>query len=557
MRTPLPRARRAGALLIGICVGIMLAGVSLAGPPKRSEPARRSAPAPRRTGRAEGGASRERGATAHTGRMTGRGGRTTGTRRMGGSHGPFAGRPAARGSHVRVAANGAAVRTRRDGSVSDIHDPKRGMDIHHGLDGSRRVSVERADHTRIVAERGGRGYVQHPYMFRGHEMGHRTYFVHGRVYDRFYGRYAWHGRYLDVYAPVLYYPYPYYAYVWSPWPAPVVYVWTPAPWYPVYGYYYAPAPVYPAPDFWLADAVIGASLAAAYEAGEMGAQVAPKPGDSLVAFSEALLDGLISPAEAAATQTLTPAVKKQVADELNLLVKQEGSAAQANAAGQDVDPSSANIVQLFSDGRAHVFVSGASVDVVSVAGEECAITAGDVLHVSSLGSGDTTYATVLAAKTGHHECATDGTVTVAVSDLQDMYNHMRESLDDSLATLRKQGGTGSLPAAPSSAAGQPTQAAFAAGAPPPDASAGSEIAQEAAQANAAEAEAEQNVAAPQGGNGGGGSGGETTISLGETIARVTAALGPPKTILDLGRKKTYVYPDMRIIFVRGRVADVK
>jgi hypothetical protein len=60
------------------------------------------------------------------------------------------------------AANGAAVRTRADGSRSDVHDPKRGMDIHHGLSGNRRVAVEMSDHSRIVSERCGRGYVQHP-----------------------------------------------------------------------------------------------------------------------------------------------------------------------------------------------------------------------------------------------------------------------------------------------------------------------------------------------------------------------------------------------------------
>ena len=61
--------------------------------------------------------------------------------------------------------------------------------------------VERADHSRIVAERGGRGYVQHPYMYHGHEYGHRTYYEHGRAYDRFYARYPYHGVYVEMYSP--------------------------------------------------------------------------------------------------------------------------------------------------------------------------------------------------------------------------------------------------------------------------------------------------------------------------------------------------------------------
>src|SRR5271156_4383831 len=100
---------------------------------------------------------------------------------------PFVAHPAFNGSHEVHAANGAAVRTRADGSRSDIHDPKRGMDIQHGLNGQRRPTVERGDHSRVGADRGGRGYVQHPYMFHGHEFGHRTYYDHGRAYDRFYG----------------------------------------------------------------------------------------------------------------------------------------------------------------------------------------------------------------------------------------------------------------------------------------------------------------------------------------------------------------------------------
>lgn len=48
-----------------------------------------------------------------------------------------------------------------------------------------------------------------------------------------------------------------------------------------------------------------------------------------------------------------------------------------------------------------------------------------------------------------------------------------------------------------------------------------------------------------------------TIALGQTIEEVEAILGKPTTIIDLGAKKTYVYPDMRVIFVDGKVADVQ
>ena len=165
----------------------------------------------------------------------------------GGARGPtpsrtFAGHPTPAGGHEVHAANGSVIRTRADGSRADIHDAHRGMDIHHGLDGNRRVVVERPDHSRVFAERGGRGYVQHPYMFHGHEFAQRTYWDHGHAYARYYGRYPYHGVYLEVYAPVRFYPVGFYGYAYSPWARPVPYGWGWGcnPWYGYYGEYFTP-----------------------------------------------------------------------------------------------------------------------------------------------------------------------------------------------------------------------------------------------------------------------------------------------------------------------------
>lgn len=471
----------------------------------------------------------------------------------------FAGHPAPAGSHEMHAANGAAVRTRADGSHSDIHDPARGMDIHHGLNGNTRVSVERADHTRIVAERGGRGYVQHPYMFHGHEFGHRTYYEHGRAYDRFYGRYPYHGRYLDVYAPGYYYPYGFYGYAYAPWAAPVPYAWGwgAAPWYGYYGAYYAPYPVYPAPAFWLTDFVIAASLEAAYAARTADQNAVPNASPALLLASRWLTNLLLADtAEAAASSppVLSPDVKAQVADEIKLLVQQEGTEAQANAAHQDVDPGTSSIAHLMSDNKPHVFVAGVDLDLVNGSGQECAISQGDVIRVMSppAPSTDTAAATILASK-GGKECVSAATVSVGISDLQDMQNHMRETIDDGLKDLQAKQGQSGLPAAPASASGPPVQAALAAGAPPPDSNAGSEINQQSQAATQAERDASASVASALAPN----SGSSTTIALGQTIDQVTAALGNPTRIIDAGTKQIYAYPDMRIIFQNGKVSDVQ
>jgi hypothetical protein len=48
-----------------------------------------------------------------------------------------------------------------------------------------------------------------------------------------------------------------------------------------------------------------------------------------------------------------------------------------------------------------------------------------------------------------------------------------------------------------------------------------------------------------------------TITKGQTEDQVIAAFGQPDKIVDLGAKKLYVYKDMKITFIGGKVADVQ
>ena len=48
-----------------------------------------------------------------------------------------------------------------------------------------------------------------------------------------------------------------------------------------------------------------------------------------------------------------------------------------------------------------------------------------------------------------------------------------------------------------------------------------------------------------------------TISLGQTEEEVVAILGEPKKIVNLGAKQIYYYPDMKVVFTDGKVADVQ
>jgi hypothetical protein len=51
--------------------------------------------------------------------------------------------------------------------------------------------------------------------------------------------------------------------------------------------------------------------------------------------------------------------------------------------------------------------------------------------------------------------------------------------------------------------------------------------------------------------------GAATVVLGMTPAQVESVLGKPSKVVDLGNKKIFVYSDIKITFMDGKVADVQ
>jgi hypothetical protein len=45
--------------------------------------------------------------------------------------------------------------------------------------------------------------------------------------------------------------------------------------------------------------------------------------------------------------------------------------------------------------------------------------------------------------------------------------------------------------------------------------------------------------------------------MGQSIQDVVASLGQPKQAIDVGPKKIYVYKDLKITFLNGKVSDVQ
>jgi hypothetical protein len=388
---------------------------------------------------------------------------------------PSAPRPSvAKGVTEHRTPSGSTVRTRANGKPSDIHDAKRGMTVHHGLNGGRRVSVEDSSHNRTVYHKGRAGYVQHPYSYRGHDFAQRTYVFGGRVYGRSYMGFPYRGVYLSIYAPGLFYSPFFYGWAYNPWASPIMFGWgfAGSPWYGYYGYYFSPFDSYPSAAYWLTDYMISSDLQAGYaahiEAGETDGAAPAVAGPPL----------------------LTPDVKQMIADEIRNELALENTEATRSSQQQDVDPGSSGIDRLFSDvakGKPHIFVVGTPLDVVDASQNECSLSDGDVLLLQTAPPPDAQAANlVVLASKGGQECAKQDTVSVPFADLQEMQNHMRELIDQGLQELQNKQGKDGLPALPSTVPAQPTPAPYAAIAPPPDPNAATEIQQQAQQADQAE-----------------------------------------------------------------------
>jgi hypothetical protein len=363
----------------------------------------------------------------------------------------FLGHPGPAGSTVTRSPNGNLVRTSADGSVIDVRNPAKGIYIHHGLDGSRRILVERPDRSRVFATTRGVPYVQHPYMFRGQPLDHRTFYVQGKLFHQFYRPYNYGGTMLDMYAPPRFYQPQFYQGATTPFAQPQPYSWgyttRATPWFTYYNAYFTPDSTYSSPQAWLADFVLGASLAVAYTTAPPTSQTPPPP--------------------AGAAPAVTPQVKQLLAQEIDHQVKQEAVEAQANTQSRDLPSGTGGVVQELSDGQPHVFVVASDLDLVDPTGRRCSMSEGDVVQVvSAANPGTSTADAVVLASKGGNECERAAQVQIAVGDLQEMQNHMRETIDMGLASSEPGKKAATVPAA------------FAATAPPPDANAAREIEQQ-------------------------------------------------------------------------------
>ncbi len=314
--------------------------------------------------------------------------------------------------------------------VREIHS-RDGLDIHRGLGHDRVVERHYAGGRRVVSMGPHRGFSERTYIQRnGHNYVQRTYVYGGRRYAYAYRTYYWGGRPYYRYAPAYYYHPGFYGWAYNPWPAPVYYGWGwgPSPWYGYYGYYFAPEPVYPTASLWLADFLLAENLKMAYDAQQQ---------DTADAGAAAMPAG--------AAVRLSPEVKQAIAAEVQEQLKAEQQASgQPSSAPQPASSDTAPPQAL--DPTTTVFLVSSSLAVSTEDGQECELTAGDVLSRIDDAPGDDNAVQVRVTASKKTDCSTGTKPRVQVADLQEMHNHFREQIDAGLQTLAA-GGKG-LPKPP-------------------------------------------------------------------------------------------------------------
>jgi len=414
-----------------------------------------------------------------------------------------------------------------------------GATVVHAPGNVRRTVIARPNGRVIVTNGGGHGYVQRPVTVRGgRTFVQRTYYVGGRPYGRFYRPASYRGVPLNIYTPVRFYSPRFYAWAYTPWRAPVIYTfgWGPAtPWFGFYGGYFAPYPSYVGPNFWLTDYMLAASLQDAYQE-RFDAAGGPPP-----AY------------DPSGQMAVSPQVKNMIAQEVRWQLDQENRESQT----QSVQPVANAAPPIFADGNAHVFVASSSI-IVSASGQECGLTNGDVLQLNRAPSPDPAYANVQVLASKAQDCATGQILPVQLADLQEMENHMRETIDQGLGELQAKQGQGNLPQIDPALRAE-TPAAYAADLPAPEPSAENELEQSAretaSQEQAILQQAGQSAQVPPAPAPPGP--GPVTLSEGLTIAQVETIMGKPRQSAVVGTKTIYLYKDMKITFVNGKVTDIQ
>lgn len=344
---------------------------------------------------------------------------------------------------------------RPNGQIRSIN--RNGMQISRGVNGSRTV-VSYHNGARIVTTGKNSGYVQRNYVTRnGRTYVSRTVVVNHVTYTNVYRSYSY-GGYCCYYAyhPAYYYAPVYYGWAYNPWAAPAYYNWGwgPSPWYGYYGGYFAPYPAYPSAAFWLTDYLIAANLQAAYQA-RAAANAAANADNGGGDQQSSQPSGNDNSTANSGQVTLTPEVKDAIAEEVKAQLAAQQAAAQASSGGnqasgggnQDSTSTASQDVPAALDPARHTFIVSSDL-TVSSNGQECQLTAGDVIKRTSDTPDEDRKVTAVISASKKSDCAVGQEIAIGVDDLQEMHNKFEEQLDNGMKDLASKQGQNGLPKAP-------------------------------------------------------------------------------------------------------------
>ena len=214
---------------------------------------------------------------------------------------------------------------------------------------------------------------------------------------------------------------------------------------------------------------------------------ATSPTPVLVAAVAAPAPAYAAPARAAApaggsdTVALTPDVKEAIAGEVKATLAAENAAAQGTATPAPSDGPPPAL-----DPARRTFIVATDL-TVTVDGQECSLTPGDVLTRLGDRPDENQDVNTSISSSKRYDCPQGEQVSISLNDLQEMRNQFEQKLDSGLKTLASKQGT-KLPKAPNTstvASGVP--------APPPDPAAAKELQQQQAAADQTEAQVKQEV----------------------------------------------------------------
>jgi hypothetical protein len=272
------------------------------------------------------------------------------------------------------------------------------------------------------------------------------------------------------------------------------------------------------------------------------------------------------PATGTTLPTMTKEVKDAVADEIKLEL----------AAGQKTaDPGASNsgsLESLMADGKPHVFVASAGLTVTS-SGTDCGLTEGDVLALNSAPPAEASTADLRVLASKQNDCNKGDVVTVELTDLQEMHNHLLSNIDKGMAQIKDHPGQGGLPSPPADAISGTKEAPYAAAAPAADPNGAAELDRTAQEGAQTEKQVVAEATAPDGTETGASSPiggmaapaatappanrGPAVIALGQTPEQVIAMKGEPTNKVAYPTKTMFIYPDMKITFKNGKLTDVQ